>query len=227
MLPPVGNVYDIPDKSTTIHGTTTSDYCSALTSGSEATNDVEDEIYSSLQDLSVARLSVQETSQLWVFFQRPAYPLCYIEKCLHVCIYSSAPFSACGYECVSNVATCTLVGQGLTIINNNERWVPGTTAVRSTFVAFRGFCTLVLCNRLWYVLHAWLNNVPVIGFFGHCKREESHSHPWKWGLFASARSNIWLQRGFLWDEGFHQLLGAHCDTSITKATNSSQNKYGA
>ena len=125
MLPPVGNVYDIPDKSTTIHGTTTSDYCSALTSGSEATNDVEDD---SLQDLSVARHSVQETSQLWVFFQRA---------------YSSAPFSACGYECVSNVATCTLVGQGLTIINNNERWVPGTTAVRSTFVAFRGFCTLV------------------------------------------------------------------------------------
>ena len=143
MLPPVGNVYDIPDKSTTIHGTTTSDYCSALTSGSEATNDVEDEIYSCLQDLSVARLSVEETSQLWVPFQRAAYPLCYIEKCLHVCIYSSAPFSACGYECVSNVATCTLVGQGLTIINNNERWVPGTTAVRSTFVAFRGFCTLV------------------------------------------------------------------------------------
>ena len=209
MLPPVGNVYGILDKSTIIHGTTTSDYCSALTSGSEATNDVEDD---SLQDLSVARHSVQETSQLWVFFQRA---------------YSSAPFSACGYECVSNVATCTLVGQGLTIINNNERWVPGTTAVRSTFVAFRGFCTLVLCNRLWYVLHAWLNNVPVIGFFCHCKREESHSHPWKWGLFASARSNIWLQRGFLWDEGFHQLLVAHCDTSITKATNSSQNKYGA
>ena len=64
VLPPVGNVYDIPDKSTIIHGTTTSDYCSALTCGSEPTNDVEDEIYSSLQDLSVARLSVQETSQL-------------------------------------------------------------------------------------------------------------------------------------------------------------------
>ena len=57
-------------------------------------------------------------------------------------MYSSAPFSACGYECVSKVATCTLVGLGLTIINNG---VLGALA-QQLFVQTHSTADIIIIN---------------------------------------------------------------------------------